>query len=68
MNNKIGIMSGRLSSPIDNNIQQFPLNSWKNEFVKANELGFDSIEWIYDINENCMPYDEHVEQMKNQTY
>ena len=32
MNNKIGIMSGRLSSPIDNNIQQFPLNSWKNEF------------------------------------
>jgi L-ribulose-5-phosphate 3-epimerase len=52
MNNKIGIMSGRLSSPIDNNIQQFPLNSWKNEFVKANELGFDSIEWIYDINEN----------------
>ena len=52
MNNKIGIMSGRLSPPINNNIQQFPFNSWKNEFAKANELGFDSIEWIYDMNEN----------------
>ena len=52
MNNKIGIMCGRLSSPIDDNIQQFPLNSWRNEFEKANKLGFDSIEWIYDLTEN----------------
>jgi len=52
MNNKIGIMCGRLSAPLDNHIQQFPLNSWRNEFKKANQLGFDSIEWIYDINEN----------------
>ncbi|MDC1103686.1 sugar phosphate isomerase/epimerase [Nitrosopumilus sp.] len=52
MNNKIGIMCGRLSPPINNNIQQFSFNSWKNEFKKANELGFDSIEWIYDLNSN----------------
>ena len=52
MNNKIGIMCGRLSPPINNNIQQFSFNSWKNEFKKANELGFDSIEWIYDLNNN----------------
>jgi beta-galactosidase GanA len=46
MNNKIGIISGRLSPPIDNNIQQFPSNYWKKEFEKANRLGFDVIEWI----------------------
>ena len=61
MNNKIGIMCGRLSPPINNNIQQFPFNSWKNEFVKANELGFDSIEWIYDLNENNPILNNHDE-------
>lgn len=61
MKNKIGIMSGRLSPPIANNIQQFPFNSWKNEFVKANELGFDSIEWIYDLNENNPILNNHDE-------
>jgi|GEM_PF-1894613 hypothetical protein len=34
----------------------------KPELIKRSE------KLIYDINENCMPYDEHVEQMKNQTY
>jgi len=52
MHNKIGIMLGRLSSPINNNIQQFPLNSWRNEFEKASKLGFNCIEWIYDLNKN----------------
>jgi hexulose-6-phosphate isomerase len=52
MNNKIGIMCGRLSPSIDENIQQFPLNFWRNEFEQANNLGFDSIEWIYDLTEN----------------
>jgi L-ribulose-5-phosphate 3-epimerase len=52
MTNKIGIMCGRLSPSIDDNIQQFPLNTWRNEFKKANQLGFDSIEWIYDLTEN----------------
>ena len=52
MKNKIGIMSGRLSPPIENNIQQFPSKSWKNEFEKANEIGFDLIEWIFDLSKN----------------
>ncbi len=63
MNNKIGIMSGRLSSPIDNNIQQFPSNSWKNEFKQANRLGFDSIEWIYDLIENN-PIIQDLDELK----
>lgn len=63
MNNKIGIMSGRLSSPIDNNIQQFPSNSWKNEFEQANRLGFDSIEWIYDLIENN-PIIQDLDELK----
>jgi len=63
MNNKIGIMCGRLSSPIDDNIQQFPLNSWRNEFEKANKLGFDSIEWIYDLTENN-PMSNNLDELK----
>jgi L-ribulose-5-phosphate 3-epimerase len=46
---KIGIMSGRLSEKIDDRIQIFPINSWKEEFEKASKLGFDLIEWIFDI-------------------
>ena len=36
MNNKIGIMSGRLSQPINQAIQTFPKETWKDEFEKAN--------------------------------
>ena len=45
---EIGIMHGRLSEPINNKIQEFPNNTWKNEFEKASLLGFNSIEWILD--------------------
>lgn len=41
-------MHGRLSEPINNKIQEFPINTWKNEFEKASFFGFDSIEWIFD--------------------
>ena len=30
--NKIGIMGGRLSSPIENEIQCFPHHNWQEEF------------------------------------
>jgi len=46
--NKIGLMQGRLSSPIDGRIQAFPVNNWKDEFEKASEIGFDCIEWVFD--------------------
>ncbi len=49
MKNNLGIMQGRLSDHINNNIQAFPIYSWKKEFHIANKIGYDSIEWIFDI-------------------
>lgn len=50
--NQIGIMSGRLSPIIDNQIQCFPLNFWQEEFEKARFLGFELIEWVFDLSVN----------------
>lgn len=47
MTPEIGIMQGRLSPPQDGRFQFSPKN-WQAEFSLAKELGFDSIEWIYD--------------------
>ena len=52
LKNKIGIMQGRLSPPINNKIQAFPHNYWKNEFKVAQDLGFELIEWIVDSKNN----------------
>jgi L-ribulose-5-phosphate 3-epimerase len=46
---KIGIMSGRLSEKIKDRIQIFPINTWEDEFQKASKIGFDLIEWIFDV-------------------
>lgn len=46
--NKIGLMQGRISPPINGRIQAFPRNSWEDEFEKASKIGFDCIEWIFD--------------------
>ena len=43
-------MQGRLSRPINNRIQSFPLNSWEDEFYLAKEIGFELIEWVLDEN------------------
>ena len=48
---KIGIMNGRLSEPIGEKIQEFPKATWKQEFLKASNCGFHSIEWIFDTYE-----------------
>jgi hexulose-6-phosphate isomerase len=45
--NPIGIMQGRLSSPIGGCIQSFPVDTWREEFARAREAGLDCIEWIY---------------------
>ena len=50
MSSRIGIMQGRLSRPINNRIQSFPLNSWEDEFYLAKEIGFELIEWVLDEN------------------
>lgn len=44
----LGIMQGRLSEKINQPLQSFPWESWRNEFAIATELGFDSIEWLVD--------------------
>lgn len=61
---KIGIMSGRLSEPINNQIQAFPANSWKDEFQKAQICGFDSIEWVFDLQPNPILDNDGLNQIK----
>ncbi|KJR99424.1 MAG: hypothetical protein VR68_09295 [Peptococcaceae bacterium BRH_c4a] len=53
--NKIGIMQGRLSPPVNGKIQAFPWENWEQEFFTAQRCGFDFIDWIveeYRFNEN----------------
>jgi hexulose-6-phosphate isomerase len=47
--NAIGIVQGRLSPPVDGRIQAFPCKTWREEFEKARVVGFDCIEWIYEL-------------------
>ena len=47
--NKIGIMQGRLSPPIGGRIQAFPWNTWEKEFKEAATVGFDEIEFIFEV-------------------
>src|SRR5689334_5717466 len=42
----LGIMQGRLSSPVGDRIQAFPQRTWQNEFVIARQIGITAIEWI----------------------
>lgn len=46
---RIGIMQGRLSPRPPGKLQAFPWQSWQAEFDHAAELGFDQIEWIYEL-------------------
>jgi len=41
-------MQGRLSKQYNNNIQSFPINSWKKEFEIASNCKLQVIEWIFD--------------------
>ncbi len=58
-------MSGRLSTQINNKIQSFPNDSWKKEFKKAQDCGFDSIEWIFDLNPNPILQNDGIEEIKS---
>jgi hexulose-6-phosphate isomerase len=60
MKNKIGVMQGRLSNPVNNEIQAFPIKEWKEEFSKAEKIGYDLIEWIFDSLENPIMSDNGV--------
>ena len=63
---KIGIMQGRLSEIIDEQIQIFPSNTWKNEFETASKCGFGLIEWIFDtVPNNPIMNNNQIKQIKN---
>jgi len=67
-NHKIGIMCGRLSRPIKNQIQSFPINSWKTEFEVASKIGFELIEWVFDKTvPNPILDDDGIKEIKNLT-
>jgi L-ribulose-5-phosphate 3-epimerase len=51
-----GIMQGRLSPPEDGRFQSFPRRSWREELLRAREVGLNYIEWIYDdYGASCNP-------------
>ncbi len=62
---KIGIMNGRLSPPIGNHIQSFPLDTWRDEFQRARNCGFDAIEWVFDLNPNPILQNDGLEEMRS---
>lgn len=45
---RIGVMQGRLCELVDNKIQAFPENEWREEFSRAHRLGLSLIEWTLD--------------------
>jgi len=51
VNNKIGVMQGRLVPKYQGRYQAFPIGNWKNEFKIAKECGLDLIEFILDFND-----------------
>ena len=51
MNNKIGVMQGRLVPKYQGRYQAFPVGMWQDEFKVAKECGLDLIEFILDFND-----------------
>ena len=43
---KIGILQGRLSPPIGGMMQEFPEETWENEFVDLEDIDLCGIEWL----------------------
>jgi len=48
INSRIGFMQGRLVDQVDGKIQAFPIESWREEFPIAEQLGLRNIEWTLD--------------------
>ena len=46
---KIGLMQGRLSEPTSDKIQEFPWNSWKEEFQRLELIDLHLLEWTLDL-------------------
>jgi hexulose-6-phosphate isomerase len=48
MINRVGFMQGRLSALVDGRIQAFPWDFWQAEFISAQNMGFNLMEWTLD--------------------
>ncbi len=65
----IGIMQGRLSSPVPGQPQAFPRDSWEEEFQRARACGFDTIEWLFeaeDYEQNPLWHEVGLENIRRQ--
>jgi L-ribulose-5-phosphate 3-epimerase len=51
MNNKIGVMQGRLVPKYQGRYQAFPIEMWQDEFTVAKDCSLDLIEFILDFND-----------------
>jgi len=51
MNNKLGVMQGRLVPKYQGRYQAFPIGMWQDEFKVAKECGLNLIEFILDFND-----------------
>ena len=51
MNNKLGVMQGRLVPKYQGRYQAFPIGMWQEEFKVAKECGLNLIEFILDFND-----------------
>lgn len=61
-------MQGRLVPQTGDRIQSFPSKRWKDEFAYAAQVGFDYIEWIFDLygyNVNPLANDDGIERMQS---
>ena len=56
-------MQGRLSPQINGIIQSFPINSWKYEFEQASQLGFETMEWVFDLNDNPIMHNQNIDEI-----
>jgi hexulose-6-phosphate isomerase len=64
----IGIMQGRLSKPRSRLIQEFPWETWREEFSLAHKIGISIIEWTVDharFFENPLFLDSMTHEVKN---
>lgn len=63
---KIGLIQGRLSPPIDNQIQEFPSLNWEEEFKILKKLNLNHIEWIFTEKfKTCLSKELSIESYKD---
>lgn len=68
MENKIGVMQGRLLPKFQGRFQAFPIGNWQKEFSIAKKCELDSIEFILDFNDafkNPLLNSNGIENIKN---